>query len=180
MPFFANLLRSIQNHKRAPVSAASGDQQASANGPRSEGTLQGIWIKRMHRGPMDAVDSALLLARRGIEGNANLGGRRQVTIIEQEVWDDLMQRIGGTLPPASRRANLMVQGIRLENSRKHVLCIGPCRIRIFGETKPCKRMDELLPGLRKAMKEHWAGGAFGEVLEGGSITVGDSVWWDNE
>lgn len=146
----------------------------------SEGTVQNIWIKRMHRGPMDAVASALCIAGRGIAGNANLGGRRQVTIIEQEVWDDLMQRLGGSLPPASRRANLMVRGIRLEHSRGKILCIGPCRIRIFGETAPCKRMDALLPGLRKAMKEHWAGGAFGEVLEGGTIAIGDPVRWADE
>lgn len=126
---------------------------------------------------MDAVDAALLVAGRGLAGNAHQGGRRQVTIIEQEVWDDLMARLGGTLPPASRRANLMVRGITLENSRRLILCIGPCRIRIFGETSPCKRMDELLPGLRKAMKTHWAGGAFGAVLEGGNIAIGDAVRW---
>lgn len=143
----------------------------------SEGTLQAIWIKRMHRGPMDAVDSALLVAGRGIVDNANQGGRRQVTIIEEEVWEDLMRRVGAWLPPATRRANLMLRGIRLENSRRQVLCIGTCRIHIFGETAPCKRMDMALPGLRKAMTAHWGGGAFGEVLTDGRISVGDPVHW---
>lgn len=143
----------------------------------NEGTLQAIWIKRMHRGPMDAVESALLVAERGIVGNANQGGRRQVTIIEEEVWDDLMRRVGGWLPAVSRRANLMLRGIRLENSRGRLLCIGACRIHIFGETKPCKQMDMALPGLRKAMVAHWGGGAFGEVLTNGRISIGDPVHW---
>lgn len=48
------------------------------------GTLRGIWIKRARLGPMDAVDHAALIENRGIVGNANQNGRRQVTIIEED------------------------------------------------------------------------------------------------
>jgi hypothetical protein len=40
-------------------------------------------------------------------------------------------------------------------------------------------MDELLPGLRGAMKADWGGGVFGQILDEGTIAVGDSVVWDN-
>ena len=146
----------------------------------SEGKLQAIWIKRMKRGPMDAVDVAELVSSRGIKGNANQGGRRQVTVIEEEIWQMLMQRLDGSLPPSARRANLMVKGVSLANSRGRVLQIGRCHIRIFGETKPCERMDEALVGLREAMRPDWSGGAFGEVLDDGRIAVGDAVAWEEE
>jgi MOSC domain-containing protein YiiM len=142
------------------------------------GRLQAIWIKRMKLGPMDAADKASLVAGRGLVGNANQGGKRQVTIIEQEIWKALMERFASRLSPSARRANLLVEGIHLQNSRGRVLCIGRCRIRIIGETRPCERMDEALPGLRAALGENWGGGAYGEILDDGQIEVGDVVCWE--
>jgi len=139
------------------------------------GRLEAIWIKRAHRGPMDAADSASLVEDRGIEGNADQGGRRQVTIIEREVWDGHMRHHGAALDPSTRRANLMVSGVPLRDSRGRVLRIGACSIRILGETKPCERMEQALPGLRQTMYPAWGGGAFGAVIEGGAIRIGDAV-----
>ena len=48
----------------------------------------------------------------------------------------------------------------------------------LGETKPCEQMEAALPGLRKVMYDNWGGGAFGEVLEGGVLHVGDIVSWE--
>ena len=144
------------------------------------GKLEAIWIKRMKRGPMDSVEHATLVRDAGLVGNANQGGRRQVTIIEREVWDRLMREVQGALPPSARRANLLINGLRLLKSRKRILLIGRCRIRILGETKPCERMEETWEGLQKAMAESWAGGAFGEVLDDGEILVGDLVSWVKE
>ena len=53
------------------------------------GTLQGIWLKRAKRGPMDSVRSASLEPGVGLLENANKGGRRQVTIIARERWAEL-------------------------------------------------------------------------------------------
>ena len=131
----------------------------------------------MKRGPMDSVESAMLEVGAGLIGNANQGGRRQVTIIEREVWEKLMSEVQGILSPASRRANLLISGLSLKKSRKRTLLIGCCRIRILGETKPCERMEETWEGLQEAMRQSWAGGAFGEVLDDGEILVGDLVSW---
>src|SRR5436305_7298092 len=143
--------------------------------PPPPGRLRAIFVKRMKRGPMDPKDQASLVAGRGIVGNANQGGRRQVTILEAERWAEATAELGSTLDPAARRANLLVTDLRLEGTRGRVLSIGPCRFRILGETRPCERMDEALPGLRRAMDPDWRGGAFAEVLESGEIAVGDAV-----
>ena len=146
----------------------------------AEGRLEAIWIKRMKRGPMDFVEQATLEAGKGLAGNANQGGRRQVTILEREIWAELMTEVAGRLPPSARRANLLIRGLSLSRSRKRVLRIGQCRVRILGETKPCERMEEAWPGLQVAMARAWAGGAFGEVLDDGEIVVGDPVFWVEE
>lgn len=134
----------------------------------------------MKRGPMDFVEQATLQSGQGLVGNANQGGRRQVTILEREIWTELMTEVAGTLPPAARRANLLIRDLSLHRSTKRILRIGSCRICILGETKPCERMEEACPGLQAAMSRVWAGGAFGEVLDDGEIVIGDPVCWVEE
>ena len=142
------------------------------------GRIEAIWIKRFKRGPMDAVTEAEMVNRRGLVGNADQGGRRQVTIIDAAVWEQVMKQLNANLDPSLRRANLMVRGIDLAQSRKKILQLGACRVRIFKETKPCERMDEALLGLQKALYYDWRGGAFGEVMTGGIVRVGDVARWE--
>lgn len=141
------------------------------------GRLEAIWVKRAHRGPMDPVLTARLVAGRGIEGNADQGRKRQVTLIARETWNRLMEALGAAADPSARRANLLVSGIDLVETRGRILEIGGCRLRIAGETRPCERMDEAVPGLRRAMRDGWGGGVFAEVLDDGAIAVGQEVRW---
>ena len=135
------------------------------------GKVEAIWTKRAHGGVMDSADQATLVEGEGLVGDANFGATRQVTVIEKEVFD----RIEAELPdsgPVMRRANIMVSGIRLEDSRDQVLTLGEVKIRIRGETRPCELMDEQCPRLRDALDLHWGGGAHGSVIQGGELRVG--------
>jgi MOSC domain-containing protein YiiM len=74
----------------------------------------------------------------------------------------------------------MLRGVDLAKSRGRILCLGECRIHIFNETKPCEQMDAALPGLKGALYANWAGGAFGEVVVGGTARVGDAAMFIDE
>jgi len=139
--------------------------------------VERIWVKRAHRGPMDRVERAQLVAGHGVAGSADQGGKRQVTLVSTERWAEATAALGRAVDPVARRANLLVSGLDLEHTTGRTLKIGACRLRIHGETRPCQRMDEAWPGLQDALRPHWGGGAYAEILGGGEISVGDQVAW---
>lgn len=129
---------------------------------------------------MDKVKFAELIVHRGLEGNANQGGKRQVTLVDRDAWKEMTAEMGIEVDPSQRRANLLLNGISLRRTRGQILRIGETRLQIAGETRPCKRMEVACEGLRKAMEPNWRGGVYGEVLAGGRICIGDRVCWEEK
>ncbi|HKR65574.1 MAG TPA: MOSC domain-containing protein [Thermoanaerobaculia bacterium] len=141
----------------------------------SRGEVVAIWLKRFKRGPMDPVMFAEAVEGRGLAGNANQGGKRQITIIDEARWAEAQKELGVDVHPTARRANLMLRGIDLENTRGRTLRIGSVKVRIYNETRPCERMDEAQQGLRAALGTRWRAGVYGEIVEGGVMRVGDEA-----
>ena len=143
-------------------------------------TLTAIFIKRAHGGRMDACLAAVLEPGRGLVGNADRGGRRQVTLLSEERWSELMQEVGASLGPEATARKPDHLGHR---PREHSRASSAHRFvpsTVGGETRPCEQMEAAAPGLQQAMRERWGGGAFAEVLDGGPVSVGDAVSWEGE
>ncbi len=141
--------------------------------------LERIWIKRTDKSPrMDPRDRATMVTDYGLEGNADHGGKRQITILSAERWAEAVRGLAADLDPVLRHANLLVSDIDLEDSCGRTLRVGNCRIEILGETKPCSFMDQQHAGLLDALKPHWGGGCYGKALDDGDIHAGDAVAWE--
>ena len=127
---------------------------------------------------MDSVEEATLVAGKGVAGSVDRSRRRQVTLLESEAWSTCMTELGVHKDPAFRRANILVSGVRLVQTRGRTLVVGDARLAIGGELTPCERMDDVTPGLQAALGPDWRGGVFAQVLVGGVIRVGDPVEWE--
>ncbi|MBS4062170.1 MAG: MOSC domain-containing protein, partial [Bacteroidetes bacterium] len=101
--------------------------------------------------------------------------KRQVTVLSEEAFNEACAELGAALPWTIRRANLLISGINLENSKGKSLEIGDVVLEITGETDPCYRMDEQFEGLKDALQPNWRGGVTCRVVSEGNINLGDEV-----
>lgn len=140
----------------------------------TEGRVTGLAIKRARREPLDPVDR-IEIEESGIVGNVQERELRRVTLISKDDWQAAQTDLNGDLPWHSRRANILVEGLDLGSLIRKEIAIGPVRLRINGETEPCGRMEQLQPGLYKALNRDCRGGVYGTVLCGGAVEIGETV-----
>ena len=139
-------------------------------------TLLNIAVRNASRAPMVTRSEAVVTRECGIEGDyRGRIDRRQVTVLVREAWEAACTQTGADLPWTSRRANLLVEGLDLENSAGSRLHIGDVILEITGETAPCSRMEEVHPDLREALTPVWRGGVTCSVLRGGTLRAGDAA-----
>ena len=55
------------------------------------GRVERIWIKRSKQHNMYEIGEVRVKAGKGIVGNADQGGWRQITLITHERWEELMR-----------------------------------------------------------------------------------------
>jgi MOSC domain-containing protein YiiM len=110
----------------------------------------------------------------GLVGDRKRGRRRQVTVLALEDWRDATAAAGAPgLPPALRKANVVVEGVAIAELVGRRLRVGGAVLEILGETDPCAKMNRVQPGLEDAMRPGRRGGVFGQVVAAGTIRVGD-------
>ena len=131
---------------------------------------------------MEVIELGRISIEAGLDGD-HKGAKfrnRALTILAIEDWQRALAGLTDLagpvpLPWTVRRANLLVEGVRLPRARGAILSVGPVRLEVTYPTQPCARMDEAHRGLLKALHPEWRGGVTCRVLDGGEIAEGDCV-----
>jgi len=142
------------------------------------GRVTWIGVRPARGAPMVALESAVLLAERGVEGDVTaerVGGKRQVSLIQAEHLPVIAQ-LGPSahVAPELLRRNLVVRGINLLALRSTRFRIGHTLLEGTGTCDPCSKMERALGiGGYNAMRGH--GGILARIIEGGRIALDDEV-----
>lgn len=143
------------------------------------GKVLQIAIREASRAPMQILDVAQMTTEKGVVGDFRctvLG--RQVTVVVREAWEAACADLGMDVDWTTRRANVLVEGLDLNETTGKQLNIGDVVLEITGETTPCPRMEEAQAGLQDALASDWRAGVTCVVHTGGEIRVGDVVRLD--
>lgn len=138
--------------------------------------LIGIAVKHNKRVPMQTMDSAYVSFDKGVENDfRGKPSRRQVTVMSLKAWQAAIAILNTDLPWTTRRANLLVDELDLENTTGQTIAIGDVELLITQETDPCERMQEAADGLLDALRPRWRGGVCCRVISEGKIKLGDAI-----
>lgn len=127
---------------------------------------------------MEELHHATISIEAGLAGDSKglKFPRRQITLMERELWEAALYTLGNPgLHWTARRANLLVEGISLPRGAGSEIGVGEVLLKVTAQTTPCARMDEIWPGLRRALAPDWRGGVTARVIAGGAIRTGDPV-----
>ncbi len=140
------------------------------------GRVVAIARRERSRAPMEEISAAAVTAEAGVDGDYRGNpDDRQVTVLTRESWQAACNELGKDIPWTTRRANILIEGMRVEGMLGQTIRIGDLALKITGETDPCSRMEEQVAGLRQALSPDWRGGVTCRVENSGQIAVGDTV-----
>ena len=146
------------------------------------GTLIPMARRSRSRAPMEVIEHGMVTPETGLEGDCK-GQRfplRQITILDIADWNAAILELGHPdlpldLPWTTRRANFLVENVRLPQGAGSLLTVGSVQMEVTGKTSPCAWMDHYHPGLRLALAPNWRGGVTCKVLQGGMVNIGADV-----
>ena len=148
------------------------------------GRLVAIYATADSGAPMTARTTAEARAGIGLTGDryasgagtysATGRGARDVTLVEREAVD-AVRADGVALTEADTRRNLVTEGVPLAHLVGRTFRVGEVRLRGVRLAEPCAYLEQLtgLVGVREALVHR--GGLRAEVLDDGTLRVGDVV-----
>jgi MOSC domain-containing protein YiiM len=135
--------------------------------------------------PMEARDAVRAIAGVGLEGDryANAAGKfgdgdgngkRALTLIEREAVTAAGREYQIELGEHETRRNVVTEGVPLNHLVGHTFRIGEVTLRGLRLAEPCAYLEGLTrTGVRRALVHR--AGLRAEILEGGTLRVGDAV-----
>ena len=140
------------------------------------GRLLSIAVREKSRAPMRELEQGEVSIKHGLLGDfRGTPGKRQITVLAVEDWQSACSELQRDLPWTTRRANLLVEGLKLAHTTDATIRIGDVVLRVTGETTPCSRMEEAAAGLYAALLPGWRGGVCCRVEAGGMLTAGNEL-----
>ena len=147
------------------------------------GKVESIHIASAPKGPMQALDHAVLIPRVGLEGDRYALKQGtffkpepdfELTLIEAEALEALRREYDVELSAGEARRNIVTRDVPLNHLVGKEFVIGNVRIRGIRLCEPCDHLQrvtgkQVIKGLRHR------GGLRAQILTQGSISVGDAV-----
>jgi MOSC domain-containing protein YiiM len=124
----------------------------------------------VHRQPMRELESANVIAGRGVEGciHGRPGSTRQVLLMDLETLEYLK------LEPGTIKENITTRGLKVQELREgQRVRAGGALLEVTGPCHPCLLMEEIRPGLQEALRGRR--GVLCRVVEGGALKQGDRI-----
>jgi len=150
------------------------------------GCVEAIYTAPEAAAAMEPLQQARAIAGEGLEGDRYLkgvgyyskrplpNGGRQLTLIEAEVLEGLLEEMGIRLEPSESRRNLVTRSIKLNDLVGKRFRVGEVLCEGVALCEPCKYLEDLT-GKRVLKPLVHRGGLRANVLAGGTIMVGDRV-----
>lgn len=156
----------------------------------ARGSVVSIQIAKEAKGVMENLQEVRAVEGRGLEGDRycnqagsyshNPGPDREVTLIEAEAIEAMERDYGTTLDAKDSRRNITTRGVPLNHLLEgREFTIGTVRMRGLRVCEPCVDLARLT-GKNVLQGLVHRGGLRAQVLNSGTIHVGDPVEWDAE
>ena len=134
------------------------------------GEVLRLFVALVHRQPMGEMEEVVAVADRGFQGcvHGRQGSRRQVLLMDLETLEQLGISTGAV------KENITTWGLEVQALRPgQRLRMGEALFEVTVPCEPCRRMDEIRPGLQQELRGRR--GMLCRVLQGGRIRRGDRI-----
>ena len=133
-----------------------------------------IALRPLRAQPMMLVQAARAEREGCLVGDHSKSAKRGITLLSAPQWADVIGDLGFDLPWHTRRANVLLDAKDLGRLVGQTVRIGEVEILVNGITYPCAHIEEMQPGLLKALTSD-RGGVYGRILNDGEVRVGDEM-----